>query len=58
MELADIRPIVEFYHSKLSQVSLDFKRYLYPQINWDSSVIGIMGEHILYLSGSLLVWDA
>ena len=45
MELADIRPIVEFYHSKLSQVSLDFKRYLYPQINWDSSVIGIMGEH-------------
>ena len=32
MELADIRPIVEFYHSKLSQVSLDFKRYLYPQI--------------------------
>ena len=44
MELTDIRPIVEFYHSKLSQVSLDFKRYLYPQINWDSSVIGIMGE--------------
>ena len=44
MELADIRPIVEFYHSKLSQVSLDFKRYLYPQINWDSSVIGLMGE--------------
>ena len=44
MELADIRPIVEFYHSKLSQVSLDFKRYLYPQINWDTSVIGIMGE--------------
>ena len=44
MELADIRPIVEFYHSKLSQVSLDLKRYLYPQINWDSSVIGIMGE--------------
>ena len=44
MELSDIRPIVEFYHSKLSQVSLDFKRYLYPQINWDSSVIGIKGE--------------
>ena len=44
MELSDIRPIVEFYHSKLSQVTLDFKRYLYPQINWDSNVIGIMGE--------------
>lgn len=44
MELSDIRPIVEFYHSKLSQVTLDFKRYLYPQINWESSVVGIMGE--------------
>ena len=44
MELTDIRPIVDYYHSKLSQVSLDFKRYLYPQINWDASVIGIKGE--------------
>lgn len=44
MELTDIRPIVEFYHSKLSQVKMEFKRYLYPQINWDSNVIGIMGE--------------
>lgn len=44
MELTDIRPIVEFYHSKLAQVALDFKRYLYPQINWDSRVIGIKGE--------------
>lgn len=44
MELSDIRPIVEFYHSKLSQVSLDFRRYLCSRINWESSVIGIMGE--------------
>ena len=44
MELTDIRPIVEFYHSKLAQVTLDFKRYLYSQINWDSRVIGIKGE--------------
>ena len=44
MELTDIRPIVEFYHSKLSQVKMEFKRYLYPLINWDSNVIGIMGE--------------
>ena len=44
MELSEIRPIVEFYHSKLSQVTTDFKRYLYSQINWESSVIGIMGE--------------
>ena len=44
MELTDIRPIVAFYHSKLAQVTLDFKRYLYHQINWDSRVIGIKGE--------------
>ncbi len=44
MELLDIRPIVEFYHSKLSQTSLGFKRYLYGQINWEARVIGIRGE--------------
>lgn len=44
MELADIRPIVAFYHSKLAKATLDFKRYLYPKINWDARVIGIKGE--------------
>ena len=44
MELSDLRPIVEFYHSKLATVTLDFKRYLYTQINWDARVIGIKGE--------------
>ena len=44
MELSDLRPIVDFYHSKLSQVSLDFKRYLYDRINWDARIIGIKGE--------------
>lgn len=44
MELSDIRPIVAFYHSKLANATLDFKRYLYPQINWDARVIGIKGE--------------
>ena len=44
MELSDLRPIVDFYYSKLAQVTLDFKRYLYPQINWDAGVIGIKGE--------------
>ena len=44
MELSDIRPIVAFYHSKLAKATLDFKRYLYPQINWDARVIGIKGE--------------
>ena len=44
MELSDLRPIVDFYRSKLAQVTPDFKRYLYHQINWDSRVIGIKGE--------------
>ena len=44
MEITDIRPIVEFYHSKLAQVTLKFKRYLYSQINWESRIIGIKGE--------------
>lgn len=44
MELTDLRPIVDFYHRKLAQVTLDFKRYLYPHINWDARVIGIKGE--------------
>ncbi|MBR4801352.1 MAG: AAA family ATPase [Bacteroidales bacterium] len=44
MELSDLRPIVDFYRSKLAQVTFDFKRYLYHQINWDSRVIGIKGE--------------
>ena len=44
MELTDIRPLVEYYHSKLAHVSLDFKRYIYRRINWDSRVIDIKGE--------------
>ena len=44
MELSDIRPLVEFYHSKLSQTTLGFKRYLHPLINWNSRIIGIKGE--------------
>ncbi|MCR4565717.1 MAG: AAA family ATPase [Bacteroidales bacterium] len=44
MELTDLRPIVDFYHRKFAQVTLDFKRYLYPHINWDARVIGIKGE--------------
>ena len=44
MELAEITPLIKFYHSKLSQVSMSFKRYLYDRINWDARVIGIRGE--------------
>ncbi|MBO4536194.1 MAG: AAA family ATPase [Bacteroidales bacterium] len=44
MELTDIRPIVDYFHSKIAQTKLDFKRYLYNQINWDARIIGIKGE--------------
>lgn len=44
MELSEIRPIIDYYHSRLSQTTLSFKRYLYAQINWDARVIGIKGE--------------
>lgn len=44
MELSEIAPLISFYHSKLSQVSMSFKRYLYGKINWDARVIGIRGE--------------
>lgn len=44
MELTDIRPLIDFYHSRLAQVTTAFKRYLYPTINWESRVIGIKGE--------------
>lgn len=37
-------PIVAFYHSKLAKATLDFKRYLYTQINWDARVISIKDE--------------
>jgi uncharacterized protein len=44
MEITEIQPLVEFYHSKLAQTSLVFKRYLYREINWDARIIGIRGE--------------
>ena len=43
MELADIQPLFDSYHRKLSKVDLRFKRYLYSQINWKARLIGIKG---------------
>lgn len=58
MELSDTRPIVAFYHSKLAKATLDFKRYLYTQINWDARVISIKDERgIVYTGSSLLEID-
>ncbi len=58
MELSDTRPIVVFYHSKLAKATLDFKCYLYTQINWDARVISIKGDlRIVYTGSSLLEID-
>lgn len=58
MELSDTRPIVAFYHSKLAKATLDFKCYLYAQINWDARVISIKDERgIVYTGSSLLEID-
>lgn len=43
MQEYDIQPLVNYYHRKIKQVNLDFKRYLFGKINWDSRIIGIKG---------------
>lgn len=40
----DIQPLRTVYHRKLAETTLDFKRYLYGQINWDVRMLGINGE--------------
>ena len=43
MEDIDLQSLYENYHRKIAKISLDFKRYLYSQINWDARMIGIKG---------------
>lgn len=43
MFLSDIQPLITYYHRKINQVNLKFKRYLFEKINWDSRIIGIKG---------------
>ena len=40
----DLQPLRTVYHRKLAETKLDFKRYLYSQINWDVRMLGIKGE--------------
>jgi predicted AAA+ superfamily ATPase len=35
--------LIEYSHLKVSNISLDFVRYLYDEINWDDRLIGITG---------------
>ena len=43
MEKAEIQPLYDNYHRKINKIRLDFKRYLYSQINWKARMIGIKG---------------
>ena len=43
MQSSDIQPLVNYYHRKIKQVNLNFKRYLFNRINWDARIIGIKG---------------
>ena len=43
MNYTDIQPLLNTYHRKLAATSLNFKRYLYSQINWNVRLLGIKG---------------
>lgn len=43
MEDSELQPLFANYHRKIAKISLDFKRYLYSQINWDARMIGVKG---------------
>ncbi|MDR0618707.1 MAG: AAA family ATPase [Bacteroidales bacterium] len=43
MEKSEIETLYTSFHRRLSGVSLDYKRYLYEKINWDSRMLGIKG---------------
>lgn len=43
MTQEDIQPLLNAYHRKLATTKLEFKRYLYDQINWSVRLLGIKG---------------
>ena len=43
MEDIVFQPLYDNYHRKIAKINLDFKRYLYSQINWNARMIGIKG---------------
>ncbi|MCK9302668.1 MAG: AAA family ATPase [Bacteroidales bacterium] len=44
MNINDLQPLVTIYHRLLSNVNLDFKRYLYYKINWNTRLVAIKGS--------------
>lgn len=43
METTELQPLIENYHRRIAKIDLQFKRYLYTQINWNARLIGIKG---------------
>ena len=43
MEVAEIQPLIDGYHRRLSMTVSNFHRYLYYKINWNARMIGIRG---------------
>lgn len=43
MEIAEIQPLIDSYHRRLSTTASNFHRYLYSKINWNARMIGIRG---------------
>jgi len=43
MQQSDIMPLVNVYRRKVDDVNMDFKRYLFDEIDWEDRLIGIMG---------------
>ncbi|MCD7710443.1 MAG: AAA family ATPase [Porphyromonadaceae bacterium] len=43
MDYTDIQPLVNAFQRKLVSTSLEFKRYLHQQINWETRLLGIKG---------------
>ena len=56
----DLQPLRTVYHRKLAETKLDFKRYLYSQINWD---VGIAlkalqkRDFVHEFNGKIIVYD-
>ena len=43
MEVAEIQPLIDGYHRRLSMTVSNFHRHLYYKINWNARMIGIRG---------------
>lgn len=43
MDTAELQSLFNNYHRKIAKIDLQFKRYLFSEINWKARIIGIKG---------------